>query len=64
VFNGNTDFSNPGGYDFKIGQNSAAKTLGEYNIVFPTYQTILDKDINNVPRTSSGSISAGAHQFQ
>ncbi len=61
VFNGNPDFSNPAGYDFKIGAISSAKTIGDFNIIQP-YPTILGQDIINAPRTSSANISAGAYQ--
>ncbi len=61
VFNGNADFANPSGYDFKINGGSAAKTIGDFNIV-QTYSTILGQDIINAPRNSSANISAGAYQ--
>ena len=63
VFNGNADFSNPSGYDFKIGASSSAKTLAEYNFITP-YLPILQFDITNtVQRTGTGLVSSGAYQF-
>ena len=62
VFNGNSDFSNPASYDFKIGLSSSAKMIGDYNIIQP-YPTILNADITGTgARTSSANISAGAYQ--
>ncbi len=63
VFNSNADFSNPSGYDFKIGTNSAAKTLGEFTLIQP-YPTILSFDITGLKqRVGTGAVSAGAYQF-
>jgi hypothetical protein len=62
VFNGNPNFSNPSGYDFKIGASSSAKTLGDFNIIQP-YPTILNVDITGAgARNSSANISSGAYQ--
>lgn len=62
VFNGNADFSNPSGYDFKIGASSSAKTIGDFNLIQP-YPTILSFDITGTAsRSSSANISAGAYQ--
>ena len=62
VFNGNADFANPSGYDFKIGASSSAKTIGDFNLIQP-YPTILSFDITGTAsRSSSANISAGAYQ--
>ena len=62
VFNGNPNFSNPSGYDFKIGASSSAKTIGDFNLIQP-YPTILSFDITGTAsRSSSANISAGAYQ--
>lgn len=62
VFNGNADFANPSGYDFKIGASSYAKTIGDFNLIQP-YPTILSFDITGTAsRSSSANISAGAYQ--
>lgn len=63
VFNGNADFSNPSGYDFKIGTNSAAKILAEFSFISPTYTAILGQDILEINRPGTGATSAGAYQF-
>ena len=65
VFNGNADFDNPSGYNFKIKGGSAAKTIADYSIISPTYLTILDKDITgSVVRPGTNATSSGAYQFQ
>lgn len=62
VFNGNADFSNPSGYDFKINGGSAAKTLADYNLISP-YMSILNFDITGtVMRPGTNATSAGAYQ--
>jgi hypothetical protein len=62
VFNGNADFANPSGYDFKLNPFSAAKTIGDFNLIQP-YPTILSFDITGTAaRSSSANISAGAYQ--
>jgi hypothetical protein len=60
VFNGNPDFDNPSGYNFKLKNNSGAKNIADGNIV-NSYLSYLGFDIVNSPRPTF-SVSAGAYQ--
>ncbi len=60
VFNVNPDFDNPGGYNFKLKNNSGAKNIADGNIV-NSYLSYLGVDLANSPRPTF-SVSAGAYQ--
>ncbi|MES2568205.1 MAG: hypothetical protein V4565_15130 [Bacteroidota bacterium] len=59
VFNGNSDFDNPGSYNFKIKGGSAAKGIGDPAII--SSYPVCAQDIQGTPRT--GTISAGAYHY-
>jgi hypothetical protein len=61
VFNGNPNFSNPSGYDFKIGTISAAKGIGDQTVISP-YLLILGSDLSGTGSRLIPPISAGAYQ--
>ncbi len=59
LFNGNADFNNPSGYNFKLNSGSAAKGIGDVTI--PSTYPVCSQDIGGTPRT--GTISAGAYHY-
>lgn len=59
VYNGNPDFNNTAGYDFKINGGSAAIGIGDPTI--PITYPVCGQDIKGAIR--SGTISAGAYHY-
>ncbi|MBC7695221.1 MAG: hypothetical protein H7141_07240 [Burkholderiales bacterium] len=60
VYNGNPDFNNTSGYDFKINGGSTAKGIGDISI--RTTYPICAQDIIGMSRTTGTIVSAGAYQ--